>query len=129
METRLPFLGPEDSLEEGLQYSCLDNPKDRGAGRLEAIGWPSLTLLKRLSTHTPEAQPVLLTPSIYPTSRERQSYGHTQELGKRTSSEQKSQEECPPHYFLKEDERVRKAWNGSFGAASPKRTDLPLSLC
>ena len=33
-ETQVPFLGWEDALEEGmapLQYSCLENPKARGA--------------------------------------------------------------------------------------------------
>ena len=69
----VPSLGGEDSLEEGVQYSCLDNPQDRGAGGLESIGSQSLTLLRRLSTHTPEAQLVLFIPGIYPTSRKRQS--------------------------------------------------------
>ena len=36
-ETQVQFLGQEDPLEEGngnpLQYSCLENPKDRGAWR------------------------------------------------------------------------------------------------
>ena len=32
-ETQVQSLGQEDSLEEGmaLQYSCLENPMDRGA--------------------------------------------------------------------------------------------------
>ena len=35
LETQVPYLGQEDPLEEGndnmLQYSCLENPMDRGA--------------------------------------------------------------------------------------------------
>ena len=41
-ETRVRSLGQEDPLEKGmanpLQHSCLENPKDEGAGRLESLG-------------------------------------------------------------------------------------------
>ena len=41
-ETRVPFLGPEDSPGEGngtlLQYSCLENSMDRGAWRATVHG-------------------------------------------------------------------------------------------
>ena len=41
-ETQVQFLGQEDPLEEGngnpLQYSCLENPKDRGAWRATVYG-------------------------------------------------------------------------------------------
>ena len=51
-------LGQEGLLEEGtgnpLQYSCLENPKDRGAwGATVHRVTKSLTRLKRLSTHPP----------------------------------------------------------------------------
>ena len=41
-ETQVQFLGREDTLEEGnghpLQYSCLENPIDRGAWRATVHG-------------------------------------------------------------------------------------------
>ena len=49
------ILGSGRSLEAGhgnpLQYSCLENPVDRRAGRLQSIGSQSQAWLKRLSTH------------------------------------------------------------------------------
>ena len=52
-ETRVRSLGREDPLEMGngntLQYSCLENPMDRGAWWLQAIESQSQA---RLSTHT-----------------------------------------------------------------------------
>ena len=33
-----------------LQYSCLENPRDRGAGGLPSVGSQSRTRLKRLSS-------------------------------------------------------------------------------
>ena len=49
------ILGLGKSLGAGhgnpLQYSCLENPMDRGASRLQYIGSQSQTWLKRLSTH------------------------------------------------------------------------------
>ena len=55
-ETRVPSLGEEDSLGEGngnpLQYSCLENPMDRGAWRAVVHGvtrsWTQLSA----RTHT-----------------------------------------------------------------------------
>ena len=47
-------LGWEDPLEEGMvaiQYSCLENPMDRGACTVHRVA-ESRTRLKRLSTHT-----------------------------------------------------------------------------
>ena len=35
-----------------LQYSCLENPMDRGAWRVQSIGSQSQAQLKRLSTRT-----------------------------------------------------------------------------
>ena len=55
-ETRLPSLGPEDPLEKGngnpLQYSCLENPMDRGAwwAMVHRVA-KSQTRLKGLSMH------------------------------------------------------------------------------
>ena len=41
-ETQVPSLGQEDPLEEGtgtpLQYSCLENPMDRGAWKATVHG-------------------------------------------------------------------------------------------
>ena len=40
-DTQVRFLGREDPLEEGmltLQYSCLENPMDRGAGQATVHG-------------------------------------------------------------------------------------------
>ena len=55
-ETRVPPLGWEDPLEEGrygnpLQYSCLENPVDRGAlwAAIRGVA-QSRTRLKRLSS-------------------------------------------------------------------------------
>ena len=55
-ETWVQFLGREDSLEVGhgnsLQYSCLENPVDRGAWWATVYGAAkSWTWLKRLSMH------------------------------------------------------------------------------
>ena len=56
-ETRLPSLGLEDPLEKGngnpLQYSCLENPMDRGAwwAMVHRIA-KSQTRLKGLRAHT-----------------------------------------------------------------------------
>ena len=48
-------LGQEDPLEEGmgspLQYSCLEDPMDRGAWQLQSVRLQSRTQRKRLSTH------------------------------------------------------------------------------
>ena len=55
-EMQVPPLGQEDHLEGGhgnpLQYSCLENPMDRGAWRaiVHAVA-KSQTRLKRLSPH------------------------------------------------------------------------------
>ena len=56
-ETRVRSLGQDDSLGEGhgnlLQYSCLENPMDRGAWQATVLGvTKSRTGLKQLSTHT-----------------------------------------------------------------------------
>ena len=54
-ETQVRSLGQEDPLEEGspLQYSCLENPTDRGARQATVHRVPkSQTRLKRLSVHT-----------------------------------------------------------------------------
>ena len=55
---RVRSLGQEDSLGGGhgnpLQYSCLENPMDRGAWRATVHGvTKSRTRLKRLSTRAP----------------------------------------------------------------------------
>ena len=56
-ETRLPSLVREDPLEKGngnpLQYSCLENPMDRGAwwAMVHRVA-KSQTRLKGLCTHT-----------------------------------------------------------------------------
>ena len=49
--------GQEDPLEQDmaghnnpLQYSCLENPVDRGAWRATSVGLQSRTQLKRFST-------------------------------------------------------------------------------
>ena len=34
-----------------LQYSCLENPMDRGAWRLQSMGYKKLDMTKVLSTH------------------------------------------------------------------------------
>ena len=53
----VPSMGREDPLEEGmagnpLQYSCLENPMDRGAWQAMVHRVPkSRTRLKRLSTY------------------------------------------------------------------------------
>ena len=55
-ETPVGFLGQEDPLEKEmtdnpLQYSCLENPMDRGAwGATVQWGRKSGTVMKRLST-------------------------------------------------------------------------------
>ena len=66
-ETRVPCLDQEDPWERGLatplQYSCLENPVDRGAWRARVQGvTKSQTWLKQLSTHAgkpSEASPIL----------------------------------------------------------------------
>ena len=66
-ETRVPCLDQEDPGERGLatplQYSCLENPVDRGAWRARVQGvTKSQTWLKQLSTHAgkpSEASPIL----------------------------------------------------------------------
>ena len=55
-EMQVPPLGQEDHLEGGhgnpLQYSCLENPMDRGAWRaIVHVVAKSQTRLKRLSPH------------------------------------------------------------------------------
>ena len=55
-ETQEPWvqsLGQEDPLEEALQYSCLENPIDRGAWQaiVPSVA-QSRTQLKQLSVHT-----------------------------------------------------------------------------
>ena len=53
-ETWVRVLGREDSLEKGnpLQYSCLEDPMDRGACQAIAHGvTKSQTQLKQLSMH------------------------------------------------------------------------------
>ena len=59
----IPGLGRSPGGGHGnlLQYSCLENPMDRGAwGGLWSIGLQSRTLLKRLSTH-PISHPSSIT--------------------------------------------------------------------
>ena len=44
---------PGEGHSNPLQFSCLENPMDRGAGGLQSIRSPkSWTRLKRLNTHT-----------------------------------------------------------------------------
>ena len=53
-ETRVRSLGWEDPLKEGmtLQYSCLENPMNRGAWKATVHGVAkSQTFLKQLSPH------------------------------------------------------------------------------
>ena len=58
---RVQFLGQEDSCGGGhgntLQYSCLENPKERGAwwATVHRVS-KSQTRLERLSTHTRKIQ-------------------------------------------------------------------------
>ena len=55
-ETWVRSLCGEDPLEEGkrnpLQYSCLENPTDRGAWRAAVAGLTESYMAERLSTHT-----------------------------------------------------------------------------
>ena len=50
-----------------LQYSCLENPMDRGAGRLQSTGSHSQPLLKQLSAHahTHTYIPILISINFY----------------------------------------------------------------
>ena len=51
-EMQVPSLGQEDPLEEGngypLQYCCLGNPMDRGAGQATVHGVTESDMTKRL---------------------------------------------------------------------------------
>ena len=62
-ETWAQSLGWEDSPGEGngnpLQYSCLENPMDRGVWQTTHMGLQSRTLLRRLSTHSLKCQKML----------------------------------------------------------------------
>ena len=53
-ETQVPSLDQEDPLEEGmanpLQYSCLENPKDRGAWWAAVHTVAEMNSTERLST-------------------------------------------------------------------------------
>ena len=52
---------PEEGNDNPLQYSCLENPMDRGAWWATFQGaTKSPTRLKQLSTHTKDASPVYL---------------------------------------------------------------------
>ena len=42
---------PGGGHDNPLQYSCLENPMDTGAWRLQSMGSQSQTWLKQLSTH------------------------------------------------------------------------------
>ena len=53
-ETLVQSLGWEDPLEEDnpLQFSCLENPPDRGAWRVTVYGAAKSQTLLCISTHT-----------------------------------------------------------------------------
>ena len=52
-ETRVQSLGREDPLEKGIQYSCLENPMNRGTWRATVYRVAESDMTEGLATQHP----------------------------------------------------------------------------